>query len=206
MNLIMRVVCPKCEATYELPAEMAARLPASVRCVRCGNTWEVPAPVSQPMPDARPEPESNPQQIVADVPVVPASKADEAKAVGLAPTPASAGKQAQSETLDLPKPPDEGTPAGKTGADTTRSRGGPVAVGLEPAVGVLPVPEPAAAKPVDVEEADEVAELPAPAVRRQWFISLVVLAAVITLILVLHRQIGQAWPPMMRLYQALGLR
>lgn len=41
MKSDMRATCPNCEALYELPAEMVARLPASLRCARCGHVWEV---------------------------------------------------------------------------------------------------------------------------------------------------------------------
>ena len=41
MKIVMRAACPKCEAVYELPAEMAARLPAAVRCATCGHVWDL---------------------------------------------------------------------------------------------------------------------------------------------------------------------
>lgn len=37
----MRIVCPHCEATYEIPDAMLGR--RAVRCARCGETWH-PSP------------------------------------------------------------------------------------------------------------------------------------------------------------------
>jgi predicted Zn finger-like uncharacterized protein len=42
----MRIVCPSCAATYEVPASRITP-PRKVRCARCGNAWlasEEPAP------------------------------------------------------------------------------------------------------------------------------------------------------------------
>src|SRR5579875_2656608 len=51
----MRIVCPACEAAYEVPDTVVS--PGRVvRCVRCGKDW---APIAKPVPAAaayRPEP------------------------------------------------------------------------------------------------------------------------------------------------------
>jgi predicted Zn finger-like uncharacterized protein len=41
----MRIICPSCDATYEVPDAMLAGAARKVRCARCGNEW-VPTPVS----------------------------------------------------------------------------------------------------------------------------------------------------------------
>lgn len=41
MKRAMRAACPNCEAVYALPVEMAARLPAAVRCAACGHVWDL---------------------------------------------------------------------------------------------------------------------------------------------------------------------
>jgi predicted Zn finger-like uncharacterized protein len=35
----MRIVCPSCDATYDVPDAMLAGGARKVRCVRCGNEW-----------------------------------------------------------------------------------------------------------------------------------------------------------------------
>jgi predicted Zn finger-like uncharacterized protein len=42
----MRLVCPECEASYELPETMFLTGPRMVRCVRCSHAWlgGVPTP------------------------------------------------------------------------------------------------------------------------------------------------------------------
>jgi predicted Zn finger-like uncharacterized protein len=67
----MRIVCPSCQAAYEVPDKLLAGSPRRVRCARCGNDWvpeaapatplaQLPAPAPEPpAPDAAPpEPEA----------------------------------------------------------------------------------------------------------------------------------------------------
>ncbi|HQT72677.1 MAG TPA: zinc-ribbon domain-containing protein [Acidiphilium sp.] len=59
----MRAACPNCEAVYVLPVEMAARLPAAVRCAACLHVWDltpdaVAAEASQPPAPAEAEAEA----------------------------------------------------------------------------------------------------------------------------------------------------
>ncbi len=78
----MRIVCPSCAATYDVPD---ARLAPgqSVRCARCGTDWAPVAepepmfkpPVSKapvpPLPLPDPEPASYPEPAPTDVPMLP---------------------------------------------------------------------------------------------------------------------------------------
>lgn len=89
----MRLTCPNCDARYEMPPEMAARLPARLRCARCAAEWHQDAfasPGANPDPEPRaapvfvpppepavPEPEPEPETVsdmeagTVDIPPVP---------------------------------------------------------------------------------------------------------------------------------------
>lgn len=65
----MRIVCPSCQAAYEVPEKLLSGAPRKVRCARCGDAWvpeavvvAVPAveEVRPPAPEAEPEPEPEP--------------------------------------------------------------------------------------------------------------------------------------------------
>jgi predicted Zn finger-like uncharacterized protein len=50
----MRIVCPSCQAAYEVPEKLLGGTPRKVRCARCGTAW---APDPAPSPAAaQPEP------------------------------------------------------------------------------------------------------------------------------------------------------
>lgn len=55
----MRIVCPSCQATYEVPEATLARGPRMVRCARCGSEW-TPQPLTPP-PAPPPAPLSEPR-------------------------------------------------------------------------------------------------------------------------------------------------
>jgi predicted Zn finger-like uncharacterized protein len=52
----MRIVCPNCSATYEVPEAILAGTPRMVRCARCGTEW-LPEAAAEPAP-LIPEPPS----------------------------------------------------------------------------------------------------------------------------------------------------
>lgn len=54
----MRIACPNCQATYEVPDSMLARGPARVRCARCATEW-APEAAAAPQDPARPTPFSD---------------------------------------------------------------------------------------------------------------------------------------------------
>lgn len=167
----MRAICPNCEAVYELPAQVVARLPASLRCARCEQVWEV-------QPEAEPEAEiqAEPEAVVQAEPQAEPETA------------------ASPDGIDLPSPPAR-QEAAAVESETDEA----------PASAVMPVPEPAAALPAEVEDAGGVDGLSPAAVLRQWIVSLVLLTAIIGLLLALHGPIGRVWPPAVRLYRLLGL-
>ena len=47
----MRIVCPSCQAAYEVPEKLLGDAPRKVSCARCGNTW-VPTPSPPPPVEA----------------------------------------------------------------------------------------------------------------------------------------------------------
>jgi predicted Zn finger-like uncharacterized protein len=82
----MRIVCPSCAATYEVPERLLSGAPRSMRCSRCGVDFTPPRPeappalpiVSDPEPiaaapvaPAAPPAEADPPPPVAPTPVVP---------------------------------------------------------------------------------------------------------------------------------------
>ena len=55
----MRIVCPSCEAEYEVPDDLLAKRPRKVRCAKCAREWEPfsappAAPTSEPINVAPP--------------------------------------------------------------------------------------------------------------------------------------------------------
>ncbi len=62
----MRIVCPSCQAAYEVPEKLLSGAPRKVRCARCGNSWvpeAVVAPVVEAAPPPAPESEREPEPI-----------------------------------------------------------------------------------------------------------------------------------------------
>jgi predicted Zn finger-like uncharacterized protein len=187
----MKIVCPSCEATYEVPdAVVAARRP--MRCARCGNNW-VPAE-GDAVPDGDP-----PAPLAAPAPA-PTST--------LAPEPADPPAPA-----DLPfamlVPSDE-PEAPPTVAPPDRPKPAPP----EPATPLKLQPELLRAKPVIPPRAEQLGRdgkplgpLP-PAPRTPvaaWLASVIVLLCLATAALVFRTPVMKAWPPSTRLYAALGL-
>ncbi len=66
----MRIVCPNCQATYEVPDSLLAGGKA-VRCARCGTEWAPLSPAAAPPPPVPPErPEPPPTVAPTDHPRV----------------------------------------------------------------------------------------------------------------------------------------
>ena len=173
----MRMTCPDCNARYEIPPEMAARLPASLRCARCGAEWHQDAPVTEtPVPAFPPESASEPDlETVRDAEPEVAPVAD----------PAPAG------TVDIPPSPAVLIPA--TVAPVTAA----------PTVTGLPVTSAAATSPIPVRRlaAPSVPET----TRIPWLVSIGILIVLIALAIGFRGPIIHAWPPSLRLYRALDL-
>ena len=53
----MRITCPSCQATYEVPDAMLGAAARKVRCARCAFEWQPePAAAAPPTPPAAPAP------------------------------------------------------------------------------------------------------------------------------------------------------
>jgi predicted Zn finger-like uncharacterized protein len=63
----MRIVCPSCQAAYEVPEKVLTAGTKAVRCARCGTEW-APAAVATPPADA---PADASPQLPAAVPSLP---------------------------------------------------------------------------------------------------------------------------------------
>jgi predicted Zn finger-like uncharacterized protein len=136
----MRLVCPNCEAKYEVPEDAIPDTGRDVQCANCGHAWfqmrqrpatapveETPpaavaeAPVADPVPDVAPEPETSPAALTepaVDAPV------EEPVAAMDAPPPPEAAVETAETPADLAAPEPEKTPealadpAPETGQDT----------------------------------------------------------------------------------------
>lgn len=80
----MRIVCPSCQAAYEVPEKLLGGPPKRVRCARCGELWlpqaeaageAVPVPALKPdlplPPDVAP-PDVTPPDVTPPVAAMPA--------------------------------------------------------------------------------------------------------------------------------------
>ncbi len=161
----MRLVCPNCEAKYEVPEDAIPETGRDVQCANCGHAWyqmrpraavaepvavapvvppptvSAPEPAPAPEPEPQPEPESAP--VESDPPVAP-------------------------DVVAAPEAPVDPVPAAPV-EDTTAPEPVPGAVvAADPGTAAPAAPEAAAADPVatsapDATDEDETeAEAPAP--------------------------------------------
>ena len=63
----MRIVCPSCQAAYEVPDKLLSGAARKVRCARCGDAW---TPESIAAPEPEPEVKPAPPVRVAPSPIV----------------------------------------------------------------------------------------------------------------------------------------
>jgi predicted Zn finger-like uncharacterized protein len=206
----MRIVCPGCEAAYEVPEAMLSP-GRTVRCARCGRDW-VPWPEQDQAAAALAE-----EELPAAPPVGPPSGEPLAEtrdpAMAMAAGPGPEGGEAAEETagdgpIHAPGVPHPDRPATAPEADPAPE---------EP----LPRPAPQEHAPPPVEEWERlpregiaVPRRPVPPVTRPetgpslvlaWTLSILVLLAVAAALLVWREEIAVAWPPSQWLYRALGL-
>ncbi|SUE62511.1 zinc-ribbon domain-containing protein [Roseomonas gilardii] len=211
----MRIVCPGCEAAYEVPEAMLSP-GRTVRCARCGRDW-LPLPeqgqdataVEEDIPAAPPvEPPVGELPTEAQAPVMPMV----AEPGG--PWPENGGAPAQA-------PPGDGSihAAGATHPDRPASALEADAALAPEEAPPRPVPQehdPAAAEEQERPPREEIVvpPRPAPPVTRPehgpslvlaWTLSILVLLAVVAALLVWREEIAVAWPPSQWLYRALGL-
>ncbi len=230
----MKIVCPACDAAYDVPASVLAA-PRKMRCARCGHDWVpsaeivhphheppiAPAPIEQvathdPVPAAEPPPEPQPKPAP---PPEPESE-PEPELVPVA-HPALSG-------IDLvtppPKPPLEDlvfTPASFTSFETLPPVVDPLTDdGFEPVpvrLAAMPPPVEPVLKPVPPRapgDVDQIFADPALSARWEpgalllrtlWAISILFWVSVGVAGFTLREPIMKNWPPSIRLYDSLGL-
>ncbi|MGI4978543.1 MAG: zinc-ribbon domain-containing protein [Janthinobacterium lividum] len=94
----MRITCPACNASYEVPDAMLVAGRA-VRCARCLREWEPPAPVHDP---AHPAPASSPPE-----PAAPEPAPFEVDGFALPPPERPRFTDEDFERAPAPRPPDD---------------------------------------------------------------------------------------------------
>lgn len=215
----MRIVCPGCEAAYEVPEAMLSP-GRTVRCARCGRDW-LPLPeqgqaavVEEDIPAAPPvEPPA--RELVAR------ELAAEAQDPVMAMAAESGGPRPEGGDAPAEEPPGDG-PIHATGAphpDRPAS-----ALEADPALALEEPPPRSAPKEHASALAEEwerppregivVPPRPVPPVTRPepgpslvlaWTLSILVLLAVVAALLIWREEIAVAWPPSQWFYRALGL-
>jgi predicted Zn finger-like uncharacterized protein len=180
----MKIVCPSCAATYEVP-EAAVAAKRTVRCARCGGDW-VPgatdAPHATPSAEAAPAP---PTRVTPEPTPKPARPPAAEEMADFAPTPAPL----DLETLPIVSEVD-----------------GPfIALPVVPvaSLGATPAQNLAAAI------AEEAAAGPSAAVEKPpmtaWIASVALLAILILAAVAFREPVMKAWPASTRLYAVFGL-
>lgn len=217
----MKIVCPTCEATYEVPESVLASK-RTVKCARCGNNW-VPGADWQPAGE-----DAAPAAAPADAsPESPPN--DPAPHAGTPPAPEPA---ASGEAGPRMAEPDLHAGLGEPGGEAVPHA--PEPPGLSPSpvapefdletpdmqvATALPDPEPRDIPPATARlqqiaagafgapsrEPESVAK---PATRQPvavWAVSLALLFALLLAAILFRTSIMQAWPASERVYTALGM-
>jgi resuscitation-promoting factor RpfA len=144
----MRLVCPNCEAKYEVPEDAIPETGRDVQCANCGHAWfqmrtrtaaqETPAPMTAaPVAPAAPEPVAPPAPEPAAVAEAPAAEVA-ASADAPSAEPAAEDVAPAAEAVPADEPPAEDTAADDS---VTAADAAPVeslADPVEPPVDALP--------------------------------------------------------------------
>lgn len=224
----MKIVCPNCEATYEVPESVLASKRA-VRCARCGNNWvpgadyqpeaaPVPAPPAAAAPEIAPQsapsiphlPEPPAVSPVAEMPPDP-----EPQAVPPAAAMPDVTAPEPPPPPRMPVPPAPHVPHGAAVEPTVDEIAVEAALAA-PEPPPLPEPEPRDLPPsvarLQQSAATAFGTAPAPVSAPEtrapvaaWFVSLVVLLGLLAAAVLFREPIMKAWPASERLYDALGM-
>jgi predicted Zn finger-like uncharacterized protein len=193
----MRIVCPSCQAIYDVPdallAADQARRPIKLRCARCATEWAPELPQAE-LPRAEP-PRAEPPTGTPPAP-------EPTPAPG--PTPSAfADAIAQAAT---PRPPDPPAPAPPPPA---RPQAAPRPLVVER------TPPPPAGETLVAEHLASGRPRPDPPARSPrdsatllfaWCLSLGVLAALLIAAYLHRAEVIAFWPPAARAYDLLGLK
>ncbi len=171
----MRIVCPSCSATYDVPeTRLAPGL--SVRCARCSADW-APLPIAPP-----PAPEGVPEPVRC-----PAARATEF-----------------SPTLFPPAPEFAGDPLLSSGPEAAEPIEAPGAVPAANDHEEAPAGSVERHGTVKILAARKIPPSPVAALIG-WVLTLILLAALGWTAVSQRGRIMQAWPPSTRAYTAIGL-
>jgi len=179
----MKIVCPTCEATYEVPESVLAAKRA-LRCARCGNEW---------VPGANWQPEPSPAAAHD-----PAASDPPAPLPEYAPVGQMSAEHAPAEHLHADAILHE-APVAEPPAPVLEPEPAP----LPPAARLRQTAATAFGDPVDETpaEAAPIARAPVGA----WIASIAFLLALAGAGIVFKAQVIKAWPASERLYAAVGL-
>ena len=104
----MRIVCPSCAATYDVP-DAAVTPGRVVRCARCGTEW-APQPAGEAPPAPEPPARSLPERVI-EIPAAPAAEM----------SPNTAADAVLDADLRMPLGSPSTTPAGPRGPGSRRA-------------------------------------------------------------------------------------
>lgn len=209
----MKIVCPACEATYQVP-EAVLEQRRAVRCARCGNDW---IPGDQPRVADAAAPAAAPPQATAPQPGTGAQTSG-GFAAGAETVAAPAAFAAEPEPPVPPVAPLSAPLSAPPSARVTETAAEEDTAALPeathtPAAVAAPAAEPAPAAPrLTQSAASAIAGDPAgEAAPREtpiaaWIGSVAVLLMLVLAGIAFRGPIMKAWPPSERLYAALGLK
>jgi predicted Zn finger-like uncharacterized protein len=184
----MRIVCPSCQAVYDVPAALRApsdtRPPAKLRCARCAAEWtpgELERPAAKPPAGPTPSPFADAVAQAMPAPAPPAP---------VPPVPDPPVKRPPIEqAAPAPRPPRiDPTPPPPAGGTL-------VAEHLVPA---RASPRPSAPPPRSTRDS--------ATLLFAWCLSLGVLAALLIAAYLHRADVIAFWPPAARAYDLLGLK
>ncbi len=193
----MRIVCPACDAVYEVPDSLLGAEARALRCARCGHEWvpRAEAVAGGPLPDVPIHDAPLPDAPPPDVPLrrpVPASLAERA-AERVAERDAASLDNGVPRELPPParRPPLSRLPEARV--PESRVPTAPPA----PSESSLTIFPPLVGRPERSRGS---------AAALGWVASVLVLAAILAAAYVWRAEVQAAWPPSQRAYAAIGLR
>lgn len=206
----MRISCPNCSATYDVPAELAAGRPV-VRCVQCAQEWKLgqtPAialttPPPAPAPTLAPSAPTPPEPLLNPIPPELLGRPAEAK---------PAAETLEMDRATSARPEEDGEPAPLAAEIASQDLEAATVVPDEPVAPAAEAP-PAVAAPASAPRTGTVSALRLALASfagnlfavTGWAISLGLLLA-LAWVAIQHRTgIMHAWPPSQRLFNWLGL-
>lgn len=216
----MKIVCPSCEATYQVP-EAVHESRRAVRCARCGNSWvpgdsprieddEAVAPAA-PAPAAAAKPEAQPAAMA------PAAQAAEPPAAEAAPAGGFASAQdvfaaleaeAAAAVAAAPAAGDNAASATDMPSETVlaeRPAAAAPALRQNAASALGDLSAPLRETPAEIAAAVDRQPAPEGAPLSAWISSMVVLVGLFVAFVVAREPIMALWPASQRIYAAMGL-